>query len=243
MVRTPTDPGYVRDLFSGAARYYERVNLVTSLGQVTLWRREVIRMAQLRPGDQVLDAFCGPGSLSRYALPQLSDSGRLVLVDLSPVMLEQAKTLLASVAAARGQGSLPRVDYVAGDLLRDDLGLGGFDVVLEGWGLRYVDHIGETLSRLRSFLRPGGRLVLLEFTRPPRLSWATPAHLYFRRVLPVIGSALAHNQELHDYLRESAAGFPSAAELARLVTRAGFGSGRCRGHLGGLITIIAASLE
>lgn len=239
-IRTPTDAAYLRDLFNNSARYYESVNKVTSLGQVVLWRREVIRAARLRPTDHVLDAFCGPGGLAEQALPLLSSGGRLVLADLSPVMLHQARLRLARRVSS-GIESRPHIEYVAGDLLRDDLGLRDFDVVLLGWGLRYVADVDAALARVRSFLRPEGRLVILEFTRPAPRSWAAPAHYYFRRILPIVGSWLAGDRELHEYLSVSAAGFLSATDLRRAAQEAGFRVSSCRCHLDGLVTILAAT--
>ena len=237
-IRTPTDASYLRDLFGSSARYYDSVNMVTSLGQVVLWRKEVIKAAQLQPTDRVLDAFCGPGGLAERALPHLGSEGRLVLADLSPVMLRQARLRLRRIAGLTR--SLPQIEYVAGDLLRDDLGLRDFDVVFLGWGLRYVADVAGAIARMRSFLRPGGRLVILEFTRPAPRSWATPAHYYFRHILPRVGSRLAQDRELHQYLGVSAAEFRSAAELMRTVEEAGFRALFCRSHLDGLVTILAA---
>jgi demethylmenaquinone methyltransferase / 2-methoxy-6-polyprenyl-1,4-benzoquinol methylase len=239
-LRTPTDASYLRDLFNNSARYYESVNKVTSLGQVILWRKEVVWAAALHPSDRVLDAFCGPGGLSAEAVTHLGVGGQLVLGDLSPAMLHEARKRLAPILASRA-GSRPRVEYVAGDLLRDDMGLRDFDVVFLGWGLRYVADVDAALGRMRSFLKSGGRLVVLEFTRPPHVSWATPAHLYFRYVLPQIGSWLAGDRELHEYLSESAAKFLSTSELVQAIERAGFGIRSCSAHLDGLVTIVAAT--
>jgi demethylmenaquinone methyltransferase/2-methoxy-6-polyprenyl-1,4-benzoquinol methylase len=237
--RTPTDAAYLRNLFSESAWYYERVNMLTSLGQVVRWRGEAIRAARLRPADQVLDAFSGPGSLGERAYPCLGGRGRLVLVDLSPPMLRQAKTRIDERAGDH-EGPRPTVEYVAGDLLEDDLGLLGFDVVLSGWGLRYVPDVSVALSQLHRFLRANGRLVLLEFTRPRPISWATPAHYYFRHVLPRLGSRLARDRELHEYLRISAAGFLSREELEGAVQEAGFSIIYHRTYLDGLVTILTA---
>ncbi len=238
-IRTPTDAAYLRDLFNNSARYYEQVNMVTSMGQVVLWQREVIAAAHLQPTDRVLDAFCGPGGLAERALPLLGNEGHLVLADLSPIMLHEARLRLTRRIASRS-GPRPRVEYVAGDLLREDLGLRDFDVVFLGWGLRYVADVGATVARMRSLLRTEGRLVILEFTRPAPISWATPAHYYFRHILPRVGSWLARDRELHDYLKVSAAEFLSSAELKGVVDNAGFEALSCRSHLGGLVTILAA---
>ena len=239
-MRTPTDPSYLRDLFNNSARYYDSVNKTTSLGQVHGWREEVVWAASLHPNDRVLDAFSGPGGLSAEVVPQLGAEGRLVLADLSPMMLHEARKRLGPIVASRGENR-PRVDYVVGDLLRDDLGLGQFDVVFLGWGLRYVENVDDALARIRSFVRPGGCLVVLEFTRPPRVSWATPAHLYFRYVLPRIGSLLAGDRELHEYLTRSAATFLSTPELLRAIQGAGFDIRKYGSHFDGLVTIAAAT--
>jgi demethylmenaquinone methyltransferase/2-methoxy-6-polyprenyl-1,4-benzoquinol methylase len=134
----------------------------------------------------------------------------------------------------------PTVEYVAGDLLKDDLGLEGFDVVLSGWGLRYVAEVPVALGQLHRFLRVYGRLVLLEFTRPRSIGWATPAHYYFRYVLPRIGSWLARDRELHEYLRVSSAGFLTKEELECAVQEAGFSVIYRHTYLDGLITILTA---
>jgi len=163
-----------------------------------------------------------------------------VLADLSPVMLEKARVRLNALEPTR-TGPRPPLEFVAGDLLHEDLGLAGFDVVLLGWGLRYVEDVDLALSRMHSFLRPGGRLVVLEFTRPPRLSWATPVHYYFRHILPRIGSWLARDRELHDYLSVSAAEFLTVASLRDALGEARFDVTSCRTHFDGLVTIVAAN--
>jgi demethylmenaquinone methyltransferase / 2-methoxy-6-polyprenyl-1,4-benzoquinol methylase len=240
--RTPKDVSYLRDLFNNSARYYDSVNLKTSLGQVGHWRREVVWAASLHPNDRVVDAFSGPGGLAAEAAPQLGPGGRLVLADLSPAMLHEARRRLGPILQSLG-AYRPRVEYVAGDLLGADLGLGIFDAVLFGWGLRYVENVDAALARMRSFLQPGGSFVVLEFTRPPRVSWATPAHLYFRYLLPKIGSLLAGDRELHEYLTESAATFLTGAELLQAVERAGFTVRKQGSHLDGLVTIIGATAK
>jgi demethylmenaquinone methyltransferase / 2-methoxy-6-polyprenyl-1,4-benzoquinol methylase len=240
--RTTKDPSYLRDLFDNSAHYYDSVNKATSLGQVSGWREEVVWAASLHPNDRVLDAFSGPGGVAAEAVPQLGPGAHLVLADLSPEMLHQARKRLGPILAEQGEYR-PRVDYVVGDLLRDDLGLAGFDAVFLGWGLRYVEDVDAALARMRTFVKTGGCLVVLEFTRPPRISWAIPAHLYFRYILPRIGSVLAGDRELHDYLTESAATFLTASELLRAIQNAGFSVKRYSSHLDGLVTIAAATAK
>ncbi len=241
-VRTPVDPAYLRDLFSRSARFYDPVNTITSWGQVGRWRDETIALAAPEPADRVLDAFCGPGGLAERALAKLGSGSELVLADLSPVMLHAARRRLAP-RSGHPAAPCPKIAYVTGDILRDDLGLGTFDVVLLGWGLRYAPDTPAALARLHDFLRPGGRLAILEFTKPTARGWALPAQLYFRRVLPPLGSCLARDRELYDYLRASSETFLNTPALIDVVSAGGLEVVRWRTHLGGLVTIVVATRE
>lgn len=253
-VRTPVDPAYLRDLFSHSARFYDPVNEITSWGQVGRWRDETIALAAPGPTDRVLDAFCGSGGLAERAMGKLGTGGELVLADLSPVMLHAARLRLAPQSgrprrsgpprrSGHPRTPAPRIAYVTGDILRDDLGLGTFDVVLLGWGLRYVPDVLAAVARLSDFLRLGGRLAILEFTKPTARGWALPAQLYFRRVLPRLGSWLARDRELHEYLRVSSETFLDTPALIKAVSATGLRVAGWRTHLGGLVTILVATRE
>ncbi len=239
-VRTPVDPGYLRDLFSHSARFYDPVNTIMSVGQVGRWRDETIALAAPAPADRVLDAFSGPGGLAERALGMLGSEGELVLADLSPVMLHAARHRLAP-RSRNPRRPYPRIAYVTGDILGDDLGLGTFDVVLLGWGLRYVPDIPAALARLADLLRPGGRLAILEFTEPAPRNWALPAQLYFRLILPRLGSWLARDRELYDYLRASSETFLDTPALVKVVSATGLRVVGRRTHLGDLVTILVAT--
>ena len=246
--RTPVDPSYLRDLFSRNARTYDAVNSVISLGLVERWRRELVTLADVRADDEVLDAFAGPGSLARYASTRLGAGGRLVLADLSPVMLAQARYRLTpargtwSPARRRedpvGRSPGPRLEFVPVDVLAPDSHLGSFDVVLLGFGLRYVPDVRRALHRLARYLRPGGRLAVLEFTRPSHATLARPAQWYFGRVLPHVAARLAGDAEIYEYLRASSAAFLTADELAAAFVEAGIDPTATRVRLGGLVTSV-----
>lgn len=238
--RTPVDPGYLRDLFSHSARFYDPVNTITSLGRVGPWRDETIALAAPAPDDRVLDAFCGPGGLAERVVGMLGSEGELVLADISPVMLHEARRRLAP-RPGNPRTPSPRVTYVTEDILRGDPDLGTFDVVLLGWGLRYVPDTPAALARLRDLLRPGGRLAILEFTKPTARSRALPAQFYFRRILPRLGTWLARDRELYDYLRASSEAFLDAPGLTTVVKAAGLRVAERRTHLGGLVTILVAT--
>jgi ubiquinone/menaquinone biosynthesis methyltransferase len=245
VIRTPRDPGYLRDLFSRSAATYDPVNDLISLGQVRLWRKELVRQVRIRPTDRVLDAMCGPGSLSLLALPGLSPSGSLTLADLSPAMLAEARRrleprLVAQTASGRG----PQVRFVATDVTKTGLGA-GFDVVLVGFGMRYVPDVQLAFGRLRALLKPGGRLGVLEFTAPDlqgfrRAVWTVP-HAYFFRVLPVLAGLLAGEREIYDYLSSSTRGFLTRSDLSAALAAAGFRHQLVRARVGDMVTIALAT--
>jgi demethylmenaquinone methyltransferase / 2-methoxy-6-polyprenyl-1,4-benzoquinol methylase len=254
-LRTPVDPSYLRDLFSRNARTYDAVNALISLGLVERWRRELVTLADVRPDDAVLDAFAGPGSLARYASARLGPAGRLVLADLSPVMLAEARRRLQPEAGTRagprrhrrdeppGRGSGPRLEFVTADVLAPETDLGRFDVVLVGFGLRYVPDVPRALDRFARCLRPGGRLAVLEFTRPSGATLARPSQWYFSRVLPQVAAALAGDAEIYQYLRASSAAFLTADELAAAFVEAEIAPLTTRTRLGGLVASVVGTVR
>ena len=192
------------------------------------WRRELVALAAVRPADTVLDAFSGPGSLARHASARLGPRGRLLLADLSPAMLAEARS---RPAAAGG----PRLEIVTADVLAPATELGRFDVVLFGFGLRYVPDVHRALERLTHYLRPGGRLAVLEFTRPTRATLALPAQWYFGHVLPHVAAFLAGDAEIYEYLHASSSSFLTAEQLLDAFRAAGLQPNAIRRRLGGLV--------
>ena len=169
-----------------------------------------------------------------------------MLADLSPAMLAEARRRLEPEQDPRshrrrrekplGRAAGPRLEFVATDVLAPDTDLGRFDVVLLGFGLRYVPDVHRALERLAVYLRPGGRLAVLEFTRPPHATLARPAQWYFGRVLPHVAALLAGDAEIYEYLHASSAAFLTADELAAAFVEAGLCPTTTRVRLGGLVT-------
>ena len=264
-MRTPREAGYLRDLFSRNARTYDPVNSLISLGQVNRWRAALLRLAGIGPRDLVLDAFCGPGSLGLPALRSLSAGGHLLLADVSPVMLAEARRRLRSILGRTPNGrGRPRVDFRVVDLVQTQLhatpqekaaallstlspggSRAGFDCVLVGFGLRYLPDPALTLSTLGSLLHPGGHIGILEFTVPEnrglsRAVWALP-RLYFSRVLPALAGHLAGDREIYEYLRVSSEEFLTPAGLLELVRSSGLQPLLSTTRMGGLVSIIVAT--
>lgn len=200
-------------LFDENAATYDRVNTLISIGLDARWRRWVAREAAWRPGAKILDAFAGTG---RVGIEAAALGAEVTLADASPRMLEFA----TSRAARRGL----IVGRVVADLtaLRLPFEPHSFDAICVSFGVRYLDDPAEVLRRLGGLLAPDGRLVILEFVRPPRSVLSSAAAIYFFRMLPAVAGALAGRRELYDYLTRSTLAVGHAEDLEAVCRTAGF---------------------
>ena len=213
-------PDAVRTMFDRIAPVYDPMNRVMTAGLDMRWRR-LAAAAAVRPGDTVLDAACGTGDLALAAAA--AGAGEVVGVDFSPRMLERARRKSSAI------------EWVEGDLLALPFPAASFDAATIGFGIRNVPELERALAELRRVLRPGGRLAVLEITRPRGL--LRPFFtVWFDRIVPLLGRALRAGAA-YTYLPASVRRFPAAEELAALMTRAGFADVRFR-LLGGSIVAL-----
>jgi len=210
----------VESMFDRIAPVYDAMNRVMTAGLDRRWRR-LTAEAVVRPGDEVLDACCGTGDLALAALRR--GAGRVVGLDFSERMLERAR---------RKSGT---AQWVRGDLLALPFAGASFDAATVGFGVRNVTDLERALRELRRVLRPGGRLGILEITRP-RGPLRPFFSVWFDRVVPLVGRALPGGQA-YTYLPASVRRFPTADELADLLREAGFAGVRVR-LLGGTIVAL-----
>src|SRR5215218_8791920 len=198
-------PDAVRSMFDRIAPVYDAMNRVMTMGLDVRWRR-LAADAVVRPGDQVLDAACGTGD---FAVADLrAGAAHVTGLDFSPRMLERARR------------KAPRVDWVEGDMLALPFAAASFDAATVGFGARNVADLERALRELRRVLRPGGRVAILEITRP-RGPLRPFYSLWFDRVVPLVGKALPGGAA-YTYLPASVKRFPTADELAGLMRAAGF---------------------
>jgi demethylmenaquinone methyltransferase / 2-methoxy-6-polyprenyl-1,4-benzoquinol methylase len=176
--------------------------------------------AVVRPGDRVLDACCGTGDL---ALACVAEGGRVTGLDFSERMLERARRKSSAV------------EWVAGDAVALPFGEQEFDAVTVGFGVRNVLELERGLAELRRVLRPGGRLAILEITRPRGLL-APFYRLWFDVLVPTLGKVLPGGSA-YTYLPASVRRFPGPEELAALIESAGFRSVRYRLLAGGIVAL------
>jgi demethylmenaquinone methyltransferase / 2-methoxy-6-polyprenyl-1,4-benzoquinol methylase len=212
-------PEGVRAMFDRIAPVYDVMNRVMSAGLDRRWRRLTARTV-VRPGDRVLDACCGTGDL---ALACAREGGRVTGLDFSERMLERAR---------RKSGA---VEWVLGDALALPFDDGAFDAATVGFGVRNVPDLEAGLAELRRVLRPGGRLAILEITRPRGLL-APFYRLWFDGIVPLLGKVLPGGSA-YAYLPASVRRFPGPEELASLLEAAGFGAVRFRLLAGGIVAL------
>jgi demethylmenaquinone methyltransferase / 2-methoxy-6-polyprenyl-1,4-benzoquinol methylase len=209
----------VREMFDRIAPIYDAMNRAMTIGLDRRWRAETAR-AVVIPGDRVLDACCGTGDL---ALAALEAGGRVTGVDFSERMLERARAKSGAI------------EWVRGDALALPLADASFEAATVGFGVRNLDDLERGLRELRRVLVPGGRLAILEITRP-RGPLRPFYRLWFDGLVPLAGKLLPGGSA-YTYLPASVRRFPEAEDLAELLRRGGFEDVRYRRFAGGIVAL------
>ncbi len=208
----------VRRMFAAIARRYDLNNTLHSFGRDAAWRRAAVRLAGVRDGDEVLDVACGTGALTRAFASARPAPARVVGADFTAEMLD--------VARERPRDPRRRaapIEYRLADAMALPFPDSSFDVVSIAFGIRNVADPAAVLREFRRVLRPGGRLVVLEFDRPRIAPIAWLNDLYTARVMPVSASLIAGDRSgAYRYLPRSVATFASRAEMARMLAASGF---------------------
>jgi demethylmenaquinone methyltransferase/2-methoxy-6-polyprenyl-1,4-benzoquinol methylase len=214
------DPADVAAMFDEVAPRYDLTNAVLSLGQDRRWRTAVTRALDLRAGERVLDLAAGTATSS----VALARSGATVVgCDFSLGMLRQG----------RGRG----VDLVAGDAMRLPFADDSFDAVTISFGLRNVADPSVALAELRRVTRPGGRLVVCEFSHPTWAPFRTVYSEYLMRLLPAVATRVSSDPAAYVYLAESIRAWPDQAGLARDLQAAGWSQVGWRDLSGGIVAL------
>lgn len=227
MARADLDkqPRDVQRMFDAVAARYDLTNDVLSLGQDRRWRREVVDAVAAVRGERVLDLAAGTGTSS---VP-FAEAGALVAAcDFSLGMLRVGR-------AARSDRS--GLSFVAGDATRLPFADDAFDAVTISFGLRNVVDPLAGLAEMCRVTRPGGRLVVCEFSHPTRPLFRTIYVEYLMRALPPVARAVSSSPDAYVYLAESIRAWPDQAGLARLIARAGWGSVEHRNLSGGIVAL------
>jgi demethylmenaquinone methyltransferase/2-methoxy-6-polyprenyl-1,4-benzoquinol methylase len=215
-------PHEVADMFDGVADRYDVTNDLLSLGLDRSWRHQVVKSLHVNRGERVLDLASGTGT---SAEPIADRGASVVPCDFSFGMLTV------------GKRRRPPLPFVAGDALRLPFGDSTFDAVTISFGLRNLHDTSAGLEEMLRVTRPGGRLLICEFSQPTVLPLRTIYSKYLMRAMPVVADTVCKNPEAYVYLAESIRGWPAQAELARMVQAAGWGSVGWRNLTGGIVAL------
>jgi demethylmenaquinone methyltransferase/2-methoxy-6-polyprenyl-1,4-benzoquinol methylase len=209
------DPRQVRSMFARIAGRYDFLNRLLSMGIDRRWRRELIGLSGDLRGLTVLDVCCGTGEV---ALRLSRGGARVVGIDFTPEMLRLAEQ-------KRGRRTLPQAGpliFVHGDAIALPVAAGGADLVTIAFGIRNVVDRAAGLAEMARALKPGARLLILEFGAPSNARMAAAFGLYFERILPRVGAFVSGDREAYRYLPESVAAWPGPVEFQREIEQAGF---------------------
>ena len=215
-------PRQVASMFDQVAARYDLTNDVLAFGQTASWRRATVRALEPNPGDKILDLAAGTGSstkpfdeLGAFAIP----------CDFSIGMLTE------------GRKRLPNLPFVAGDAMALPFADATFDAVTISFGLRNVVDTEGALREMRRVTRPGGRLVICEFSQPSNDVFRTVYLGYLMKYLPVVAEKVASNPEAYVYLAESIREWPAQDGLSHILSRAGWVDVQWRNLTGGIVAL------
>jgi len=218
---------YVKKTFRHVARHYNMMNHLMTFGMDILLRKEVIRIAGPQKSERILDAGTGTGDLAREARIVCPDA-HITAMDFSLEMMT-AGTDWKSIRRCQADAlSLPFAGH-------------SFDVVVSGYLVRNVSDLATALAEQYRVLKPGGRIVVLDTTRPRRNLLTPFIKLYFRTVIPLLGKLLTGNREAYTYLTQSSENFVSAETLVEALQSSGFTEIKFRVRMFGTMAIHSAN--
>ncbi len=198
------DPTKIRNMFRDISPGYDRANTVLSGGIHHLWRRRAVRVSGAKNGDAILDCATGTGDLA-IAFKKRVGAGRVVGTDFVPEMIELARRKSTSI------------EFDVADVTALPFEANTFDVASISFGIRNVGDPRKGIAELARVVKPGGRVIILEFGQPRGRLFSAFYDLYRKRILPRLGGVLTGNRDAYDYLESSTARFPSGEDFAAMM--------------------------
>jgi demethylmenaquinone methyltransferase/2-methoxy-6-polyprenyl-1,4-benzoquinol methylase len=230
-VAIPEKAERVRAVFESVAGKYDVMNDLMSFGVHRLWKRFTLSLTGLRPGQQALDVAGGTGDLALGLLRQVGKDGRVVLSDINPRMLEVGRDRLLDA------GHVGNVECLVADAERLPFADDSFDCVTIGFGLRNVTDKDAALKSMYRVLKPGGQLLVLEFSAPVAKGLKPLYDAYSFNVLPLLGRLVAEDSASYRYLAESIRMHPNQETLLEMLRSAGFAQARYHNLTGGIVAL------
>lgn len=218
------EAGQVRAMFDRIAGFYDLMNSVMTAGLHHQWRRRAVDLAQVGPGDSVLDVATGTGDLAVELAARVGPTGSVIGSDFSEGMLDRARV------------KAPGITWEWGNALELKYETDAFDAATVGFGARNFSDLDQGLREMTRVVRPGGHVVVLEITTPTKPPLSTFFRLWFDRVVPLIGK-IAGDPEAYEYLPNSVKRFPGPYDLAAKLSGAGLVNVRYVLTAGGIIAL------
>ena len=230
-VPTEEKQAMVADVFHSVAAKYDVMNDLMSFGVHRLWKRFTIDMSGVRPGNKVLDLAGGTGDLTKKFSKIVGPSGKVVLADINSSMLEVGRERLTN------QGYVGNIEYVQANAQYLPFEDNTFDVITIAFGLRNVTDKDEALRSMFRVLKPGGRLLVLEFSQTNNPLLKKAYDLYSFTALPLMGKLVTNDSESYKYLAESIRMHPDQETLKGMMQDAGFNRVSYHNMTGGMVAL------
>ena len=221
----------VRGVFDSVAPRYDLMNDLMSGGLHRVWKQFTLSQTHLRPGQRALDVAGGTGDLARGLAAQVGEQGLVVLSDINGAMLAHGRDRLLDVGLTRG------IAYAQANAERLPFADSSFDCVTIAFGLRNVTDKAAALASMRRVLRPGGQLMVLEFSQPVAPGLKPLYDAYSFRVLPFLGRMIARDEDSYRYLAESIRKHPDQETLLGMMRDAGLEDCRYHNLSGGIVAL------
>ncbi|HLW26033.1 MAG TPA: bifunctional demethylmenaquinone methyltransferase/2-methoxy-6-polyprenyl-1,4-benzoquinol methylase UbiE [Steroidobacteraceae bacterium] len=221
----------VREVFNSVASRYDLMNDLMSLGAHRLWKRFTLALTGLRAGQRALDVAGGTGDLALGLARQVGKNGRVTLADINAEMLARGRDRLIDA------GLSAEVGCVLADAERLPFADHSFDCITIGFGLRNVTHPSAALASMHRVLKPGGQLLVLEFSHPVAPGLKPLYDAYSFGMLPLLGRLVARDAASYRYLAESIRRHPDQETLLAMMREVGFGEARYHNLSGGIVAV------
>jgi demethylmenaquinone methyltransferase/2-methoxy-6-polyprenyl-1,4-benzoquinol methylase len=220
----------VKQVFDSVATNYDLMNDLMSMGVHRLWKRFMLSQTGLKMGMKALDVAGGTGDIAALLREQVGESGLVVMTDINPSMLKEGRSRLLD------KGKLKNIQVIQCDAEQLPFDDDHFDCVTIAFGLRNVTVKENALKSMFRVLKPGGKLLILEFSKPNEM--LSPAYdIYSFNILPALGEWVANDRESYQYLAESIRVHPDQEKLEQMILSAGFDRAEYRNLTGGIVAL------
>ena len=233
-VDTEEKQNLVGDVFRSVAGNYDVMNDAMSMGVHRLWKWYAIAQSGVGAGDKVLDLAAGSGDLSLKFADKVGADGQVIVTDINAAMLAQGRDRLTNAGVSEN------VDYCLVNAQSLPFEDNTFDCISISFGLRNVTHKDVALQSMQRCLKPGGRVIVLEFSQPTNESFRKLYDSYSFNVIPKLGEVIAGDRDSYQYLVESIRQHPPQEELKQMMLDAGFDRVRYHNLTGGIVALHVA---